>query len=43
MIKVGAAPNLGNCSNFEKNCCPRYEGSGTQLEKSGEVVEGSDD
>ena len=42
MIKVGSASNLVHRSKCEKNCCPRYEGSGKQVEKLGEVVEGSD-
>ena len=42
MIKVGLAPNPDKCSKCEKKDCPRYEGSEQQVEKLGEVVEGSD-
>jgi len=42
VIKVGSVPNLVHRNKCEKNCCPRYEGSGKQVEKLGEVVEDSD-
>ena len=42
MIKVGSAPNLVHRSKCEKNWGPRYEGSGKQVEKLGEVVDDSD-
>ena len=42
MIEVGSAPNLVPYSKGENKDYPRYEGSGKQLEKLGEVVEDSD-